>query len=38
MWRNRKNVNNEFRLVHPVYDMDTHVFKVDVFTQQAEYE
>jgi len=31
-------MNNVFRLVHPVYDMDTYIFKVNVFTKQAKYE
>jgi len=35
---NRKNMNTVFRLVNPVYAMDMHIFKVNVFTQQAKYE
>jgi len=31
-------MNNVFRLVNLVYDMDTHVFKVDAFIKQAQYE
>jgi len=31
-------MNNVFRLMNPVYDMDTHIFKVNVFTKQANYE
>jgi len=31
-------MNNAFRLVHPVYAMDTYKFKVDVYTKQANYE
>ena len=31
-------MNSVFRLVYPVYDMNTHVVKVDVFTKQVEYE
>ena len=31
-------MNNVFRLVNPVYDMDTYIFKVNVFTKQAKYE
>jgi len=38
MWRNHKKMNQVFRLVNPVYDMDTYIFKVNVFTKQAEYE
>jgi len=29
------NTHNIFRLVHPVYDMDMHIFKVTVFIKQA---
>ena len=29
LWRNHKKMNNIFRLVNSVYDMDTYVFKVD---------
>jgi len=38
LWRNRKNMNNVFRMVNTVYDMDTYIFKVNVFTKQANYE
>jgi len=31
-------MNNVFRLVNPVYDMDTYIFKANVFTKQAKYE
>jgi len=31
-------MNTVFRLVNPVYDMDMYIFKVPVFTKQAEYE
>jgi len=31
-------MNTIFRLVDPVYDMDTYIFKVNVFTKQATYE
>ena len=31
-------MNTVFRLVTPVYDMDTYTFKVNVFTKQAKYE
>jgi len=31
-------MNNVFRLVNPVYAMDTYIFKVNVFTKQAKYE
>jgi len=31
-------MNTVSRLVSPVYDMDTYMFKVDVFTKQAKYE
>jgi len=32
------DTNSVFRLVYPAYDMTTYVFKVNVFTKQAEYE
>jgi len=32
LWRNHKNMNTVFRLVGPVYDMDTYIFKAHVFT------
>jgi len=31
-------LNPIFRLVRPVYDMDTYIFKVHVFTKQAKSE
>ena len=31
-------MNTVFRLVNPVYDMDTYIFRVHVFTKQAKYE
>ena len=31
-------MNNVFRLVSPVYGMDPYIFKVDIFTKQANYE
>ena len=31
-------MNTVFRLVNPVYDMDTQIFKLNVFTKQAEHE
>ena len=31
-------MNNLFRLVDPVYDMDTYIFKVNIFIKQAKYE
>jgi len=31
-------MNNVFRLVNPVYDIDTYIFKVNIFTNQAKYE
>jgi len=31
-------MNTIFRPVYPVYDTDTFIFKVDVFTKQAIYE
>jgi len=31
-------MSNVFRLVNPAYDMDTYIFKVNVFTKQAKYE
>jgi len=30
-------MNNGSRLVNPVYDMATYIFKVNVFTIQAKY-
>jgi len=38
LWRNHKHMNSVFRLVNPIYDMDTCIFKVTVFTKQAKYE
>ena len=38
LWRNHKHMNNVFRLVNPVYNLDTYIFRVNVFTKQAEYE
>jgi len=32
------HVNHMFRLIIPVYDMDTYIFKLNVFLQQADYE
>jgi len=31
-------MNNVFRLVNPVNDMDIYIFKVNVFTNQAKYK
>jgi len=31
-------MNHVFRLVNPVYAMDTYIFKVNVFRKQADYE
>jgi len=31
-------MNNAFRLVNPVYNMDTNIFKVNVFTKQVKRE
>jgi len=31
-------MNNVFRLLNPVYDMDTFMFEVSIFTKQAKYE
>jgi len=31
-------MNTVFRLVNPVYDTDTFISKVNVFTKQAVYE
>jgi len=36
--RNHKDVNNVFRLVNPVYDMETYIFEAGVFTKHAKYE
>jgi len=38
MWLNHYNMNRIFRLVYPAYDMDTYIFKVSVFTTQANPE
>jgi len=38
LWRYHKKMKHLFRLVNPVYDMDTYIFKVNVFTKQAKYE
>ena len=38
LWRNHKNLNNVFRLVNPVYDMDAYIFKANVSTKQAKHE
>ena len=50
MWRNHrrfihsehtsthKNMHNAFCPVNPVHDMDTYIFKVSSFTNQAKYE
>jgi len=35
--RSHTNTNNIFRLVDPVFDMDTYILKVDVFIKQAKY-
>jgi len=32
------NTNTVFRLINPVYDTDTYLFKVNVFTKQAKSE
>jgi len=31
-------MNNVFRLVNTVHDMDMYIFKVNVFTKQAKWE
>jgi len=31
-------MNNVFHLVNPVYDMDTYIYAVNVFTKRAEHE
>jgi len=36
LWRSHRNTNSVFRLVCPVYDLNTHVFKVNVLTKQAK--
>jgi len=38
LWRNHTNMNHISRLIHSVYDMETYIFKVNVFTKQAKYE
>jgi len=38
-WVNHTSINNAIRrLVNPVYNINTYIFKVDVFTKQATYE
>jgi len=34
-WLRHKNTNNVFRLVLPVYDIDTYVFNFNLVTKQA---
>jgi len=34
----KSSVDIRFRLVHPVYNMDTYVFNVEVLIKQAKYE
>jgi len=36
MWRNHTNIHQVFRLVHPVYGMDTYIFKLNVFTETEQ--
>jgi len=38
--RSHKNTNNVFRLLNPVYDVDTdtYIVKVSVFSKQDKYE
>ena len=36
LWGNHTNMNTVFRL--PVYDMDTYMFKMNVFSKRAKYE
>jgi len=38
LWRTRRNMNSVFRLVNPVYHMNTYLFKVAVLTKQAKSE
>jgi len=38
MVRSHEKINNAFRLVHPVYDMDLYIVKVYGFIKQAKYE
>ena len=38
MWRNHTHMNNVFCLNNPVYDLDTCIFKVKVFTKQENSE
>jgi len=33
-----QDMNNVFRLVNPVCDMDTYIFKASVFTKHDKYE
>jgi len=37
LWRSHKNANSVFRLGNPVHGVNTLIFKVDVFTEQAKY-
>jgi len=36
--RSHKHTNNVFRLVSPVLDKNTYIFKANVFINQAQYE
>jgi len=38
LWRSYKNTNTVFRRIHPVYNMNTDIFKAHLFTKQAKYE
>jgi len=31
-----QKTNSVFRLVHPIYDLNTYIFKVSVFIEQAD--
>jgi len=35
LWRNHKNRNAVFRLVHPDYEMETYIVKVNVCTNEG---
>jgi len=38
LWRSYKNTRPVFHLATPVLDTDTYIFKVHVFTKQAQSE
>jgi len=38
LWRSHRHANRVWCLVHPVFDMNTYICKVNVFTKQAKSE